>query len=292
MAFKLAICGPELLNKQYDLLKKYCPRGSDPLEQCACDIEDQKDRGRLVDLKTKLNKYLEPNDKKSFIKVGWDSRTILDPVNFDFRIFTIIAPWKILSDKCKHNGRKIKCSDCGNWSLNPDFQTQFNPKTLWKKTPVYSLNSANFYLTRHSFIREFERQGFTGVTFKLFTEEYSRMEIVQHEWNDRSGVCRTCGMKTNVIREAYFNLPEKYLYDFQRLQYNINAIDWAGDSGMYDQRIVMSSRSANFLHKYSKILCNPAEGIPILPGYLSDIIWPEDRMFTDGDYPDSVLRKT
>jgi len=132
MILKLAICGPELLNQQYDLLKKYCPPGSDPLEQCVCDVDDQVARGRLLDLKTKLNKHLKTDGKKSFIKViAYDEN--LDPVNFDFRIFTIIASWKILSDKYRHNGLKIKCSDCGNWMLNPNFQTQFNPNCTFQE---------------------------------------------------------------------------------------------------------------------------------------------------------------
>jgi hypothetical protein len=287
MTFKLALEIPAHMENYQELKQMYCPNVD---YMPVCDIEDH---DWLVSVKEKFDRHIKPGEPKNFIKIFWGTNDDLDPVNFDWRVTTHIGDWKILSDKHKHNGLKIKCSDCGNWMLNPDFQTQFNPKSLWKKKAVFSLNSANFYLAREWFVEEFNQQGFTGVTFDYFLEGYYRMEIADHVWNNRSGVCPTCGMKTNVIRESYFNLPEKYLYDIQRLQYNFNGNDLGNTSGLMDQRIVLSSRAMNFLYKHCDPFCNPLGAvIPIMPGHLSDIIWPEDKMFTDGDYPDSVLRKT
>ena len=96
---------------------------------------------------------------------------------------------------------------------------------------------------------------------------------------------------TQASFDAMQAAAEKYLYDFQRLEYNINPIDSSNDSALYDQRLVLSSRAMNFMFKYSDPFCDPTTGVPIMPNHLSDLVWPEDRMFTDGDYPDSVLRK-
>jgi hypothetical protein len=290
MSFILILALPSMsIEKGYaELRRKYCGQNITGLPRSTMEKRDW-----LLQVKTKFDQHVAEGEKKNFIRLWWEQDGSLDPINFEYRITNNMTMCWYLIDKFKHNDRKIQCSDCGNLYLNPNFETEFKMKKSLQKESVFAINAPHFNIARADFVENFKQQNFTGVTFEPFFDGYYKMNIVQHQWNDRSGVCAVCGMKTNVIRTAFFNLYEEYLYDFQSVLTNCISDD-SGDSINLDAQVVMSSRAMRFMYQYCDPFSNPVgETItPIMSGYLSDVIWPEDCMFYNGDYPLSVLRES
>jgi len=178
-------------------------------------------------------------------------------------------------------GATVCCHGCGNPRENVGRRVRLKRKLVGKQH-LLSLPSTRLIcgdVFRHSCLDA----GLTGLTFEPLAAGATRsawywVEVVQHKWQDESGVCPHCGMKTNVRSPAYFNLPEQYQHDFQRVL-------------LFDEfNLVLSSRAVEFMSSLGLTSLKNVY-VPILPGFHADIIAPEDRVFRNGDYPTRVLRR-
>ena len=174
------------------------------------------------------------------------------------------------------------CPACGNKPINAELPEDFLFSKLPKKKSLFYFYPPHLHFARQKFIDSYEASGLTGLSFEQVGDDLFYINVALHRWNDRTGVCEQCEMKTNVIGNSYFNLPEQYLYDIQRVEVNTCNGYSVLDSPYY----VFSRNAASFL-KQDIRGCS----IPILPNHLSDLVWPTSQMFTNGTYPTTVYRE-
>ena len=202
---------------------------------------------------------------------------------YDFLIVSAIAGPQLTSGNptwAEKYSYDSYCPECGNRPYCTDIPDDFKFKRLPKKQSLFSFYPPPLYFAREKFIKAYERAGLTGLTFESMPEDLFLVKVVKHRWNDRVGVCDKCEMKTNVVSDDFFNLPENYLYDIQRVEVN------CGSGAGLVPHCVVTPKAFKFL-KLGIWSCFS----PVMPYHLSDLVWPAPRMFTNGTYPITVYRE-
>jgi hypothetical protein len=190
-----------------------------------------------------------------------------------------------------HTASEMICPACGNKYQDAYFVPAIRPERLPASPKVMSFYGKLKMFCREPFLEKYETAGLTGFSFEDWeTCDKHRVplyliRVPQHKWQDRTGVCDTCEMKTNVTTpEGLFNCHEQFQYDIQ----HIRTYRW--------DAFVLSRRAIDFFSRYSsmmKTILNPPPSIsPIIPGYREDEIWPEPRVFAYGEVPLHMLRSS
>jgi hypothetical protein len=92
-------------------------------------------------------------------------------------------------------------------------------------------------------------------------------------------------MKTNVISTSSFNLEENYRYDFQYLRLN------PGEK-QHQLFFVVTPAAMSLVRKYATAAGEMKYCLSgIVPGMMEDLIWPQDKLYTDGAIPETVFRE-
>lgn len=180
----------------------------------------------------------------------------------------------------------VTCPQCGNPTFDCNF---FYSRSNWKapRKAIFNVGDEFLPICTSEFIEKYEQQKFTGLTFIPIDDVYYRVSVAEHQWQERSGVCTHCNMKTNVIPCAFFNLKEEYLYDFQFIRVNTHSYRAVLPS------FIFSRRAYKFLiENYHKPELKPNSSLPwtyitqpVIPGYMSDLVYPKPRMYYNGSYP-------
>lgn len=209
---------------------------------------------------------------------------VSDSDSEEFFVFDVIGDDASNAEKTHHADSTRKCEQCGNEYQDPAFVPVFDDRRIPKKSILVSFYGDLKILCRPSFVDLYAESGLTGLSFQR--AEASRdanplhhVAVAQHSWIDKAGVCDTCGMKTNVMAPAFFNLDETYRYDIQYVL-------------LYDTcQFVLSSKAIRFLDQHTEIgQSMEFAAAPIKPGYRQDTIYPEDRLFRAGTWPTKVLK--
>lgn len=192
-----------------------------------------------------------------------------------------------------HTDSIITCPICGNQYQDPRFVPALRAARLPARPKLMTFYGFHKLFCRPKFIDLYKNSGLTGLTFVDWGETdkhkvpLSLIYVKQHKWQDRTGVCDKCEMKTNATsRCGLFNVHEKFQYDIQYL----STFDEGGEI------FVLSRAAMKFFEKYSGymkcVLEEPVAITPIIPGYLEDLVWPEPRLFANGEKPVSMLRSS
>jgi len=190
-----------------------------------------------------------------------------------------------------HTDSEITCKTCGNKQQNSNFVPAIKPSKLPARPKLMTFYAPLKLFCRPKFIKRYEQSGLTGLTFIDWDEKdkhgqpLTLIKVERHQWQDRTGVCDVCEMKTNVTT-AYglFNTHEKFKYDIQY----VNTYD--------SQDFVLSRKAVEFFLEVTDFMEGiyrfPETLIPIMPGYLEDIVWPEPKLFAHGEIPLHMLRSS
>jgi len=206
--------------------------------------------------------------------------------------FATIAT-RIVSRKTRMPGEwhdVVTCPDCGNEYADPKYEVPFG---MWKPKKKYSLFavdvSQNLYAhKRHIAIHE--EAGLTGLSFEeTDVKDLYRVRIAPHKWQDREGLCETCGMKTNVVGGSHFNAQEKYLYDYQYIIDNQPREDPQPTFILSQKAFWFTVDMLGLNLEHHKEFGVPIAS-PIMPGHLSHLIAAPKGMYRNGQYPTSFLR--
>jgi len=177
---------------------------------------------------------------------------------------------------------EVRCAGCGNRYQDPSYKLTVRGRRLPANKRLFTFYGELSIFCRPQFVSSYERSGLTGIEFQQIPAERTegielyRLILAPHKWKGREGVCEICGMKTNVRNIEFFNLPEQYEFDFQTV---------LAFSRHY---FVFSRKAVEFLQGESHTRFRHCE-IPILPDYLVDRIYPEKRIFRNGEGPTRVL---
>lgn len=191
----------------------------------------------------------------------------------------------------KHEHGVERCRRCGQLYDSNDVVPEINVKLLRNR----SAKLMHFYhvhkvFCRPSFVEAWEKASLTGLSFEPWGVKdrqgrpLSLVRTAKHDWQDRTGVCEMCGMKTNVTTvDACFNVNEQFKYDFQFLRtFNGTAF-------------VISQAAFEFMETVEPITNvwdeDSALGIyPIVPGMHEELIRPEPKLFMYPEVPMRMIR--
>jgi len=190
-----------------------------------------------------------------------------------------------------HTNSEIICPACGNKFQNAYFVPAIRPEKLPASPKLMSFYGPMKLFCREPFIEKYHKSGLTGFSFEHWEicDKHKvplyLVRVQQHQWQDQTGVCDRCQMKTNVTTPVgLFNIHEQFKYDIQHVRtYRSDAF-------------VISRRAVEFFRQNSRymrtVLMPPSVAYPILPGYLEDVAWPEPKLFAHGDIPLHMLRSS
>jgi len=92
-------------------------------------------------------------------------------------------------------------------------------------------------------------------------------------------------MKTNVVSTSCFNLEEDYRYDFQFLRMN------PGERP-HHVLFVVTPAAMSLVRKYATAAGEMKYCLSgIVPGMMKELIWPQDKVYTNGEIPETVFRE-
>jgi hypothetical protein len=190
-----------------------------------------------------------------------------------------------------HRTSRIVCSACGNTYQDPGYVPVIDPVPLRAKPILMTFYAPLKMFCRPKFIPRYERSGLTGLSFSDWGQHdrhgqpLTRVTVQRHQWQERTGVCDECQMKTNVTSSwGLFSMKEVFKYDIQYL------------CSYKDECFVLSRRALKFFGEvtsFTKSLLSDPDGlVPVLPGYREDVVWPEPKLFGHGDIPVHMLRSS
>lgn len=199
------------------------------------------------------------------------------------------------AEKTHHTDSFISCPACGNQYQDPDFDLKVSPAKFPVTPKLMTFYGSLKLFCRPKFINRYEQSGLTGMTFRDWGVKdrhgipLSRIGVELHRWQDRAGVCDACEMKTNLTTDVgCFNTHEQFKYDIQYLRTPL------GFSSDPTEIFVLSRRAVDFFVEVSSymqtVMEEPTSVVPIMPGHLEDIVWPEPRLFAHGEKPTRMLR--
>lgn len=246
---------------------------------------DPRDRQTVIDTRQRLRALLPP-DMHIREVVFLDEITADDVCSAKFVGHHIDDVLPGISDGILPHDYPATCSVCENKYLpaDADFHVPIG-KLKQRKFMITFLKGCLQLVCTAEFRRWYEDAGLTGLSFLPVKESMSRalyrVQVVQHQWTDRSGVCLSCVMKTNVTTFGGVSyLDENYHYDFQFVRI------WNDTRFIISQRAFQMAQATKGL---SLPLNSDTMPRPMVPGCLSDLIRPEDRICTPGNPPMRML---
>ena len=206
-----------------------------------------------------------------------------EPEDFPHLLPLGLADKEVRADQTRARDAIVTCPACGNRFVDPEFAPVFDERRLPKKA-LFSLDGALKLFARSRFVRDFGDLGLTGLAFEDCGVDLYRVHVECHKWGDTTGVCDRCGMKTNVQGAACFNLREEYLYDFQYMRLNPGVTP-------HLLLFVVTPRAMRLMQEYTEAFgeityCFGAA----VPGMMEELIWPQDKLYTNGEMPETVFR--
>lgn len=204
--------------------------------------------------------------------------------DFSHLLPVILADKTVEADKTRPWDAVVRCPTCGNPYVDPTFEGRYEIRSLPRKMAWFSLDGDLKLFARTPFMEEYISLGLTGLHFTPKGDGVFHVGVKQHVWADQSGVCDHCGIKTNVVSTGCFNLEEDYRYDFQYLRVN-------PAEKPHKALFVVTPHGMTLLRKYSTAAGETEYCFAgIVPGMMKDLIWPQDKLFTNGAVPVTVLR--
>lgn len=182
-----------------------------------------------------------------------------------------------------HVDSLVKCPDCGNEHQSLAYPLRVRGRRLPKSKELFTFYGELSVFCRESFVQKASDCGLTGLEFPQIPLERTegtplfRVKPHLHRWQDRSGVCEGCGMKTNVRGVQMFNLPEEYGFDVQ--------VARLFDGHLY----VLSRKALECISGACHITFEKTCFGPIRPGYMAGLLRPEDKVFRFGEAPTRVV---
>ncbi len=202
-----------------------------------------------------------------------------------YRFANIVANAEITH----HTDSEVVCQACGNYHQDQDFIPKINLAKLQSKPILMDFYGTLKVFCRPRFIENYKQSGLTGLSFADWgISDKKGLPLAQvrpqkHIWQDRTGVCDECEMKTNITSIlGVFNTHEIFKYDFQYVSVN----DREGEG------FILSKRALEFCAKFTRDSVDDYLTYPVIPGYMEDKIWPEPKMFTNGEAPLFMLRRS
>lgn len=219
------------------------------------------------------------------------SSTEGDLIEADWYIVRNFADDASNAEITHHTDSEMICPACGNDFQNAYFVPAIRPEKLPGSPKLMSFYGPMKLFCRQPFLEMYHKSGLTGFSFEDWEicdkhkVPLHLIRVQQHQWQDRTGVCDRCQMKTNVTTPVgLFNVHEQFKYDIQHVRtYRSDAF-------------VISRRGVQFLSRVCRMMKGAAEPpyylFPVIPGYLEDIISPEPKLFAQGDIPLHMLRSS
>jgi len=206
------------------------------------------------------------------------------PEDFDHLLIVMLADIIVAPDKTGPWDAVATCPACKNTYVDPGFKGAYTERKMPKKKAWFSLRGDLKLFARSPFIEDYKDLGLTGLDFTECGNGLFRVNVECHRWTDPSGVCEHCGMKTNVVSTSCFNLEEDYRYDFQFLRMN---------PGERQNHVlfVVTPAAMSLVRKYATAAGEMKYCLSgIVPGMMKDLIWPQDKLYTNGEIPETVFR--